>query len=448
MVNTVCLKKGLDIPLKGAAEWSAPGWVTPQTCAIVPDDFPGITPKVDVKEGDRVAVGTPLFHDKHFPDLKVCSPAEGTVTAVVRGERRKLERIVITPDKESKSVGFVELPDLTDSTLVERMLLDTGLWAYIRQRPYAIVPRPGFRPRDIFVTAFDSAPLAPDFAKMAGDKIKELSAAVKVLSRLTSGKVYLGVRSKSPFKKVEGAEVIVFRGPHPAGNAGVQIANVKPVNKGDIVWTLDLPTLLRIGTLVSTGNLDMTTTLAVTACEVKHPCYVSTVVGADMATILKDNVYDDHVHHRYISGNALTGHPVNLDNGYLRYPYTHVTVIAEGDDCHEFMGWASMSPQKMSVNHSFPGHFMKRLFCPDARILGGRRAMILSGIYESVLPMDILPEYLVKAIIARDIDRMEKLGIYEIAPEDVALCEYIDPSKLELQKIVGEGIDYIRRELD
>ncbi len=204
---------------------------------------------------------------------------------------------------------------------------------------------------------------------------------------------------------------------------------------------------MRIGRLVLNHTLDFTTTVAVTGCEVREPRYVTAPAGADVKSLLADNVYDDHVNHRIISGNVLTGHPAG-DDGYLRYPYTQITVIPEGDDCHEFLGWASLSPQKMSVNRSFPGHFVKRIFCPDARILGGRRAMIMSGLYEKMMPMDILPEYLVKAIIARDIDRMEQLGIYEIAPEDFALCEYVDPSKLELQKIVAEGLEYLRKELN
>lgn len=446
MTKIVNIKKGLDISIRGNAVESAPIDVTPATCAIIPDDFPGITPKVDVKEGDEVVVGSTLFHDKAYPDVKVTSPVAGKVTAIVRGERRKLERIVITPGTSPSTSLDFEVNNINDRTRASRLLLDSGLWAWMRQRPYDIVPNPGVTPRDIFITGFDSAPLAPDFEMMLDGKQKELSAAVALLKKLTDGDIYIGIHEGSCLEAIDGVETIIMNGPHPAGNVGVQICNVKPVNKGETVWTMDALTLLRIGKLATSGSLDMTVTAALTGCEVTEPHYINTIAGADMKSILKGAVNNDDIHHRVISGNVLTGIPVG-EEGYLRFPYRQVTVIAEGDDFAEFMGWASLSPQKMSVNRSFPGHFFRHKFCPDARILGGRRAMIMSGVYEKVMPMDILPEYLIKAIIARDIDRMEQLGIYEVAPEDFALCEYVDPSKLELQKIVQEGLDYLRKEL-
>lgn len=446
MTKIVNIKKGLDISIRGNAVESAPIDVTPATCAIIPDDFPGITPKVDVKEGDEVVVGSTLFHDKAYPDVKVTSPVAGKVTAIVRGERRKLERIVITPGTSPSTSLDFEVNNIDDRTRASRLLLDSGLWAWMRQRPYDIVPNPGVTPRDIFITGFDSAPLAPDFEMMLDGKQKELSAAVALLKKLTDGDIYIGIHEGSCLEAIDGVETIIMNGPHPAGNVGVQICNVKPVNKGETVWTMDALTLLRIGKLATSGSLDMTVTAALTGCEVTEPHYINTIAGADMKSILKGAVNNDDIHHRVISGNVLTGIPVG-EEGYLRFPYRQVTVIAEGDDFAEFMGWASLSPQKMSVNRSFPGHFFRHKFCPDARILGGRRAMIMSGVYEKVMPMDILPEYLIKAIIARDIDRMEQLGIYEVAPEDFALCEYVDPSKLELQKIVQEGLDYLRKEL-
>lgn len=446
MTKIVNIKKGLDISIRGNAVESAPVDVTPATCAIIPDDFPGITPKVDVKEGDEVVVGSTLFHDKAYPDVKVTSPVAGKVTAIVRGERRKLERIVITPGTSPSTSLDFEVNNIDDRTRASRLLLDSGLWAWMRQRPYDIVPNPGVTPRDIFITGFDSAPLAPDFEMMLDGKQKELGAAVALLKKLTDGDIYIGTREGSCLEAIDGVETIIMNGPHPAGNVGVQICNVKPVNKGETVWTMDALTLLRIGKLATSGSLDMTVTAALTGCEVTEPHYINTIAGADMKSVLKGAVNNDDIHHRVISGNVLTGIPVG-EEGYLRFPYRQVTVIAEGDDFAEFMGWASLSPQKMSVNRSFPGHFFRHKFCPDARILGGRRAMIMSGVYEKVMPMDILPEYLIKAIIARDIDRMEQLGIYEVAPEDFALCEYVDPSKLELQKIVQEGLDYLRKEL-
>jgi Na+-transporting NADH:ubiquinone oxidoreductase subunit A len=447
MAISINLRKGLDINIRGAATVSQPQPRVPAKCAIIPDDYPGITPKVDVKEGDRILVGTPLIHDKQFCDLRIVSPVAGTVEAVVRGERRKLERIVITPDTANTD-ATVALPSApADRATAQSFLLETGLWAQMHQRPYGIVPRPGVDPRDIFITTFDSAPLAPEFEAVIGNKLNELNAAVALLKLLTDGNVYVGVRPGSAFEAIKGAKIVTVSGPHPAGNVGVQIANVKPVNKGDVVWTLDLPTLLRIGEACS-GKLTGNTVIAITGSEVAEPKYVLTKVGADMASLIKGETADNAVHQRVISGNVLTGTPVCPAEGFLRAPYTQVTVIAEGDDVADFLGWASLSPKKMSVSRSFPGHFLKKAFSPDARILGGKRAMIMSGVYDKVLPMDIMPEYLIKACIARDLDRMEQLGIYEILPEDIALCEYVDPSKIELQKILGDALDYMYKELN
>lgn len=449
MAISINLRKGLDINIRGAAPVSVPKPVAPARCAIVPDDYPGITPKVEVKEGDRVLVGTPLIHDKVYTDIRIVSPVAGTVEAVVRGPRRRLERIVIVPDAANSDSNVDGITvDYSDRTKAQRMLLDSGLWAQMRQRPFGIVPRPGLAPRDIFITTFDSAPLAPDFAAFAGDKIAVLNAGIELLAKLTDGHIYIGMRPGSPFEALKGCEQVIVNGPHPAGNAGIQIANVKPVNKGDVVWTLDLPTLLRIGVLAMTGKICSDVIVAITGAEVTEPQYVVTKIGADIDTLTRGLIYDDGAHHRIISGNVLTGIPVGLTEGFLRAPYTQVTVIAEGDDVADFLGWASMSPQKMSVSRSFPGHFLKKAFVPDARILGGRRAMILSGVYDKVLPMDILPEYLIKACIARDLDRMERLGIYEVVPEDLALCEYVDPSKIEIQKILAEALDYTFKELN
>ncbi len=246
---------------------------------------------------------------------------------------------------------------------------------------------------------------------------------------------------------IAGAEMVTVEGPHPSGNVGVQIANIAPINKGDIVWTLDVVTLYKIGVVATKGIVDCSTIVAVTGSEVKEPALVKTVEGAQISSIIDGRLAKTDHHVRIISGNVLTGTAVD-DNDYLRFPYRQITVIPEGDDVEEFMGWASMSPSKQSTSRTFPGHFLGRAFTPDARILGGRRAMIMSGEYDKVLPMDIMPEYLIKAILGRNIEEMEKLGIYEVIPEDLALCEYVDTSKIPVQQIVREGLDYMRKELE
>ena len=439
----ITVKKGLDLNLAGAAPVPAGDVVAvaPQVVAIVPDDFTGLTPKLDVKEGDQVMVGSPLFHDKATEAMKVVSPVSGTVKSVVRGLRRKIERVEIAPDNGSGAVKFDTSADL------KSLLMASGLWAMMRQRPYDVVPDAESVPRDIFVTAFDSAPLAPVLTLGMAGAAAELEAAVKALGGLTAGRIYIGVRNASDLPAVKGAEIVEVGGPHPSGNVGTHIAAIAPVNKGETVWTLDIVTLRKIGHLLLHGVIDPAVTVALTGGEVTEPHYLTTVPGCDIATIIGGYVKADDRNHRVISGNVLTGVAVGAD-GFLRWPYRQVTVIPEGDDVAEFLGWATPGAGKMSVKRSFLGHFLPgKKFNPDARINGGRRAMILSGEYDKVLPMDILGEYLIKAILARDIDKMEQLGIYEVAPEDFALPEYVDTSKLELQKIVREGLDYVRKEL-
>ncbi len=439
------LKKGLDLNLAGAvADSSAATKVEVSECAVIPDDFHGFTPKPDVKEGDRVARGQALLHDKKHESVKIVSPAAGTVKAVVRGERRKIERVVIAIEGTDEVV--FDTKGLDSAAKAVAFLGETGILSRMRTRPYDIVPDPEKLPRDIFITAIDSAPLSPGFSALVSGRQKEIEAAVALLKKVTAGKVYLSVGADWPLGEIKGAENVTVTGKHPAGNVGVQVANIAPVNKGETVWTLDAVTLVKLGTVLTTGKLDSSTIVALTGSEVKNPHMISTVEGAQIAPLIKDELtHTDHV--RVISGNVLTGVKVEAD-GFLHFPYRQITVIPEGDNADEFMGWASLSPSKMSVSRSFPGHFLSRLFKPDARILGGRRAMIMSGEYDKVMPIDILPEYLLKAIIAKDIEQMEKLGIYEVAPEDFALAEYVDTSKQPLQQIVRDGLDYMRKEVE
>ena len=440
MSNIIKIKKGLDIPLKGAADGKTTVDSSTVLFGIVPDDFPGYTWKAAVKAGDSVKCGDALLFAKEDARLCLTSPVAGTVSEIHRGERRKIEYVSVKKEGEQTQNDF---GSPTDKEGILTKLMNSGLFAMIRQRPFDIVPFIGVTPRDIFVTAFDSAPLAAEMTK--ADMMSDLEEGLKVLGELTDGKVYLSVRAGSGIES-RYAEVYEFSGPHPAGNAGIQIAAISPVNKGETVWTLDIVTLARIGRLMSDGRVDYRVEVAVTGSEVQNPRVVGTLPGAPLESLLKGNVKADGRNHRIISGNVLTGTPEGTD-GYLRYPYRQVTVIPEGDDADEFMGWASLSPSKMSESRSFLGRFLGRRFNPDARLQGGRRAMIMSGIYDDYVPMDIVPEYLIKAILARDIDRMEALGIYEVAPEDFALAEYADPSKLELQRIVREGLDYMRSEV-
>lgn len=439
------LKKGLKLNLKGALPaGQAAKKVAVSRIAVTPDDFPGFTPKVCVKEGDSVTAGAALMFDKNHPEIKLVSPVAGRVAGVVRGERRKVLRVEV----EVTEGGVEQYAAPADGAAARDLLAQSGLLALIRQRPYDIVPLPDGKVRDIFVTALDTAPLAAPMESFdAIFSADDYKAGVALLKKITEGDVYLCHGSAWTHGDVPGAVMVEVEGPHPAGNAGVQAANIKPVDKGDVIWTLDLPTLGRIGRLASTGKPEWRTIVAVTGPEVARPTLEECLVGAPVKALLADAVDPATHHRRIVSGNVLSGNAVAEDE-FLRYPYRQITVIAEGDDRDEFMGWASLSPNKMSESPSFPGHFLKRSFSPDARIFGGRRAMIMSGQYDKTIPMDILPEYLIKAILAGNIEDMEKLGIYEVAPEDFAAAEYVDTSKLPLQAIVRKGLDDLHKELD
>ena len=438
---TVRLKKGLDINLLGAIQGQEISLTAPaQSVAVVPDDFHGIIPRMEKKEGEHVTCGEPLYHDKNHEAIKVVAPVSGTVKEVRRGERRHIDAVIITPDGGKDPIAH----DLKRPAI--EVLLESGLWVMMRQRPYDTVPSPDVRPRDIFVTAFDSAPLAPDLDVVLGDKRQYITRGVEVLKGMTDGKVYIGIREDQGID-APGAEVTTFTGPHPAGNAGIQAANIKPVNKGETIWTMDIVTLARIGELFTTGKVSHDTVVAIDGEMVQQPRYARTVMGADLTTVLK-NELTNVAQSRIISGNVLTGVKVEADQ-WLRAPYRHITVIPENSKPDEFMGWASVNPNRFSIYRTFTTWLrgFKPAVSMDSRIKGGERAIVRTGEYDAMLPMDIYGEFLIKAIISGDIDKMEQLGIYEIAPEDFALAEFADTSKLELQRIVREGLDKLRAEM-
>lgn len=435
MTRKIKIKRGLDIPLAGKAEGDAVS-VECDAVGICPDDYPGYTWKCDVKPGDKVAEGSTLFHAKEAEDIKLVSPLSGTVEEIRRGERRRILAVTVRKSGEEKK-SFKEGD-------IESRIKESGLWALMRQRPYDIVPSDSAAPRDIFVTGFDSAPLAGSV--IPRHLAEYLENGLKVLKSLTKGKVYLSVRENQGITS-DYAEILEIEGPHPAGNVGVQIAAVAPVNKGETVWALDAATAARIGCLEKTGHADFMTEVAITGSSAKNPKNIITRIGAPLETLLKGEM-EEGTHTRVISGNVLTGTKEEPATGFLRYPYRQITLIPQGDNADEFMGWASMNPQKFSVKRTFPAFLQGKAkkFVMDSRLKGGRRAMILSGEMDKVFPFDIYPEYLIKAMLAGDYDKMEKLGIYEVAPEDFALPEFVDTSKEELQKLTRESLDKLRSE--
>jgi len=363
----------------------------------------------------------------------------------VRGERRKVLCVKVDADAQQEFVDFGK-QDVAkmDSQAVINALLNAGLFGYINQLPYAVSTNPTVQPKAIFVSALRDKPLAGSFEYEVKGQEQDFQTGISALSKIA--KTYLGIGNDSVLAGVKDAEVTVFDGPCPAGNVGVQVNHLNPVNKGEVVWTIGDPTIvLFIGRLLNTGKVDLRRRVALCGSEVKAPAYVDMLVGEELSTLLS-NSYDADHHVRIINGNVLTGRPTSKD-GFLGAHSSEITVIPEGDNADEAFGWILPRFKQFSVNRSYFSWLMgKKDYALDARIKGGERHMIMSGEYDKVLPMDIYGEYLVKAIIAGDIDRQEALGIYEVSPEDFALAEFVDSSKLELQRIVREGLNILRKE--
>ena len=441
MSKLIKLRKGLDVNLKGKAALETVSVKCPGEYALVPDDFTGMKPKVVVSEGDTVLAGDALFVDKKHPEVKFVSPVSGTVTLVERGDRRKLLSVRVKSDGKQQSREFDVKGD------IKAVLMESGMFAFFRQRPYDVVANPEDKPKAIFVSAFNSMPLSQDFSYVVKGQEEEFKAGIKALSAIA--KVNLGIsvaQSKTFLNDVPNCEVTIFDGPAPAGNVGVQINHVDPINKGEVVWTIAAEEVIFVGRLMKTGRVDLTRTIAVAGSEVKKPAYANVKVGQKLDTLLQGQISDESSL-RIINGNVMTGIKTSKD-GYLAAHATEVNVIPEGDHADEFMGWIMPRFNTFSTHRSYLSWLFgkKKEYVFDARVKGGERHMIMSGEYDKVFPMDIFAGYLIKAIITGDIDRQEALGIYEVAPEDFAIAEFVDSSKLELQRIVREGLDILRKE--
>jgi Na+-transporting NADH:ubiquinone oxidoreductase subunit A len=449
MSKVIKLKKGLDIPIKGEAPLNLDYITKPETFAIKPADFHGVIPKLLVKVGDRVKAGTPLFYDKYQPEVHYASPVSGEVTAVNRGDRRRILEVVVTADQENLSESFLQgNPQQLSSEVIKSELLKSGLWPAIRMRPFGIVARPADHPRDIFISCFDSSPLAPDNNFMLQQEAEAWQTGIDALSKLTTGRICLGLRSNigpGLFSETKGVEINLFSGHHPAGNVGIQIHAVSPLNKGEIVWTIQPQDVVMIGRLFLKGHYDGSRVIALVGSEVMEPKYYRFWQGGCLSTLLNKKLTGEHV--RIISGNVLTGTAVE-PSGYLGYYDAMVSVIPEGN-YYEMFGWALPGFGKFSPSRTFFSWLNRsnKKYILDSNTHGEERAFVLSDEYDKVLPMDILPVFLLKAILANDIDAMEQLGIYEVIEEDFALCEYVCTSKIKVQSILRAGINSLMKEL-
>ncbi|MCF8369392.1 MAG: Na(+)-translocating NADH-quinone reductase subunit A [Bacteroidales bacterium] len=449
MSEVIKIRKGLDIHLQGEAEKKVKEVIS-DNFAIKPTDFHGVFPKMFVKEGDKVKAGTPVFFNKYHENIIFTSPVSGKVTEIHRGAKRKMLEVRIESDGKMDYEDFgTEAPKSLSREKIVHKLLKSGVWPLIRQRPYSVIANPEDEPKAIHISAFSSAPLAPDYNFMVDGQEKNFQAGIDALGSLTKGKVHLnlpeGGSASKVFTGVQGVNFNYFSGPHPAGNVGIQIHHIDPVNKGDVVWYLDPQAVITIGKLFLEGKYDASKIIALAGSEVKNPQYYKVIAGCNIYPVIKENRISENL--RYVSGNVLSGTKIEKD-GYLCYYDNQLTLIPEGN-YHEFLGWAMPRFNKFSYSKTFfswltPG----KKYRLDTNINGGHRAFVLTGEYEKVFPMNIYPMQLLKAIIVKDIDRMEQLGIYEVDEEDFALCEFIDASKTEMQAIVREGLDFIRKEME
>lgn len=450
MANTIHIKKGLDIKISGKAIKSISKIAPSEIFEIIPDYFHGIIPKMLVKGGEKVEVGTPLFYNKNIETMKFVSPVSGTVQEVVRGERRKVMKVVVKTDQVQQFRQF-DVEDATKKTAdeIKSLLLESGLWVYIKQRPYDVIANPEKTPKAVFISTFSSAPLAPDYEFVLKDKMSDFQKGVDVLGKLSAGGVHLGLKSdNSIFSEIKNAEKTIFKGKHPAGNVGIQINHTSPINKGETVWTIEPQDVVMIGRFFQTGKVDVTRTIALTGPEVEKPQYFETLSGNNIADMVKGNLKNVSYPLRFISGDVLTGTQI-AENGYLTPYHSQISVIDEGNETHELFGWMMPRLNKFSAGNLFLTKLMpNKEFKYDARLLGGPRGIIMSNEYDKVFPMDIYAEYLIKAMLASNIDKMERYGAYEVAPEDFALCEFVDTSKLPLQHIVRTALDALQKEVE
>lgn len=448
MAKVIKLRKGLEINLTGKAKTDKKVLGLSGEYALKPADFVGVTPKLAVREGDSVRAGDPLFVNKWCPDVTFASPVSGTVSSIVRGDRRKILSVRVKADGTQTAVEFGKKNvSAMSGEEVKESLLKAGLFGYIDQLPYAVSTTPETSPKAIFVSALRDKPLAGDFETELQGNEDAFQTGLSALSKIS--KTYLGIGATQTTKALTEAkdvDIYIFDGKCPAGNVGVQVNHISPVNKGEVVWTVDPTAVIFFGRLFLTGRVDLRRVIAVAGSEIRSPHYVETLVGTPLKDILKDQLSQQE-HVRIINGNPLTGRKSSLED-YLGAHTSEITAIPEGDNADEILGWIRPRTNQFSVSHSYFSWLFgkKKAYDLDARIKGGERHMIMSGEYDKVLPMDIYGEYLIKSIISGDIDRQEELGIYEVSPEDFALAEFVDSSKLPLQQIVRQGLDTLRKE--
>ena len=449
MSDTFKITRGVDIKLQGKAEQVYANAELPETFAVKPTDFPGARLKLSVREGDEVKAGSPVLFNKDREDVVIVSPVSGEVAEIRRGEKRKLLEIRILADKETKYMDFGSGDPLSmEPDDVKKKLMSSGCWPFIKQRPYNILANPNHKPKGIFISCFSSAPLGIDYDFALHGMEEEFQVGINALSRLTDGDVHLGVRAGSNpsavFTGCKGVKIHKFKGPHPAGNVGVQISRIDPINKGEYVWTLNPMQVVIIGRLFHSGKYDARINIPLAGSQVENPRYYKTLMGSCIKNYVEGNLKSGKS--RFISGNVLTGTQIS-NEGYLGYFDQEITVIPEGGE-DQFFGWIAPNLDRFSLSRTLFSWMMpKKAYKLDANMNGEERAFVITGEYEKVFPFDIYPVQLLKSIMVKDIEAMENLGIYEVVEEDFALCEVVCTSKIPVQETVREGLDLMLEEL-
>ncbi|MEH6537941.1 MAG: Na(+)-translocating NADH-quinone reductase subunit A [Psychroserpens sp.] len=448
MSKDIKIKKGLDIKLVGEADKTVEQAIISNFCTIRPEDFHSVIPKLVAKEGAKLQAGDVIFYDKSNEDVKYVSPVSGTVLEVLRGPKRRIDAIKIQADKEQSYKDFGKFNTNSDAAATKAHLLASGCWPFIKQRPYDVIANPEKSPKSIFISGYSTAPLAANLDFVLAGKEVELQAAVSALSKLTEGQVHIGVGSNnSPLANMSDATIHNVSGPHPAGNVGTHINKIDPVNKGETVWTVNAQDLVVIGELLLTGKFNAERIVALAGSSVKKPRYFKTKIGSEVATMVYDNGVEKEGNDRIISGNVLSGKQVKPD-GSLGYYDTLISVIPEGDD-YEFFGWNKPVFNKVSTTRALTFSWLtpKKKYSLNTNTNGEHRAFVVTGSYEEVFPLDIYPMQILKACKYQDLDEMEALGMYEVAPEDFALTEFICVSKQPHQDIIRKGLDLMLKEI-
>lgn len=450
MSNDIRIKKGLDIKLKGEAEKTSEKAIVSNFYTLRPEDFHGVIPKLISKVGTKVKAGEPVFYDKSNEDVKFVSPVSGEVIEIARGEKRKVLSIKIQADKEQtyQEHGAFSL-DTAKPEDVKAHLLASGCWPFVKQRPYDVIANPDKTPKAIFISGYASAPLAADLDFTLQGKEAELQAAITALGKLTEGKIHLSVgkNANSPLAGLSGVTLHKVSGPHPSGNVGTQINRIDPINKGEVVWTVNPQDLVIIGELLLTGTFNAERVVALVGSSVEKPRYFITKIGSEVSTMIYDKGIAKDANDRIISGNVLSGKQIKPD-GYLDYYSNEISIIPEGDD-YELFGWNKPIFNKISTSRALTFSWLnpKKEYDLNTNTNGEHRAFVTTGTYEEVFPLDIYPMQILKACMYKDLDEMEALGMYEVAPEDFALTEFVCVSKQPHQKIIREGLDLMLKEI-